>query len=227
MISRYSLYTTANLRDRFALASGLPKGVKPHYNIHPTRQASVIIKQNDRVVVEQMGWGLVPKGARDTNSVFRYKTYNVPSEKILTKHSWEAAVRHSRCLVPANGFYQLVGQGDEKRAYYVRLKDTSLFALAGLYSTWDDNGAAHSTYSIITSEAPASLRHIGGRMPIILSRSEERRWLDVSVTDANALFDMLRPISSEQVLITEVGVDIHSLKIDTPKLIAPIYDIIK
>lgn len=220
MISRYSLYTTADLRDRFALASGLPKGVKPRYNAHPTAQAPVIVNQNGHAEVEQMGWGLIPKGAKNTNSVFRYKTYNVPSEKILTKHSWETAVRHNRCLVPANGFYQLVGEGDKKQAYYIQLKDTPIFAFAGIYSTWDDAGARHSTYSIITSEAPHSLRHIGDRMPVILSQSEETRWLDASVTDANALFDMLRPISSEQLLITEVGAEIHSLKIDTPKLIA-------
>lgn len=222
MISRYSLYTTADLRDRFSLASGLPKGIKPRHNVHPTVQAPVIVSRDGNAVVEQMGWGLTPKGAKDTNSVFRYKTFNVPSEKILAKHSWETAVRHSRCLVPANGFYQLVGQGNEKQAYYFQLKGSPLFAFAGIYSTWDDNGIARSTYSVITSDAPYSLRHIGDRMPIILSEGEEARWLDTSVTDANALFDMLRPISSEQLLVSEVSADIHSLKIDTPSLITPL-----
>jgi len=222
MISRYSLYTTADLRDRFSLNDGLPKGIKPHYNVHPTAQAPVIVSRENKPAIEQMSWGLTPKGAKDTNSVFRYKTFNVPSEKILSKHSWEMAVRHSRCLVPANGFFQLVGQGNEKQAYYLTLKDTPLFAFAGIYSTWDDNGVPRSTYSVITSDAPYSLRHLGDRMPIILSQSEEARWLDASVTDANDLFDMLRPISSEQLQIAEVGADIHSLKIDTPKLITPV-----
>lgn len=222
MISRYSLYTTADLRDRFKLTDGLPKGVKSRYNIHPTLQAPVIVNRNDHPVAEQMSWGLVPKGTKNTNSVFRYKTYNVPSEKILAKHSWETAVRHSRCLAPANGFYQLVGQGNEKQAYYIQLKDTPIFAFAGIYSTWGDGGVAHSTYSVITSEAPHSLRHIADRTPIILSQNEEARWLDASVTDANALFDMLRPVPGEQLLVTEVSADIHSLKIDTPKLIMPL-----
>jgi putative SOS response-associated peptidase YedK len=222
MISRYSLYTTADLRDRFSLASGLPKGIKPRYNIHPTFTAPVIVGRDGSAAVERMGWGLTPKGAKDTNSVFRYKTFNVPSEKILAKHSWETAVRHSRCLVPANGFYQLVGQGNEKRAYYLQLKGAPLFAFAGIYSSWDDGGVTHSTYSIITSDAPYSLRNLGDRMPIILSESEEARWLDASVTDANALFDMLRPISSEQLIVSEVSPDIHSLKIDTPNLITPL-----
>jgi len=222
MISRYSLYTTADLRDRFTLAEGLPKGVKPHYNIHPTLQAPVIVSQDGQAVARQMGWGLTPKGAKDTNSVFRYKTYNVPSEKILAKHSWETAVRRHRCLVPANGFYLLDGQGNEKRARYVQLKDAPIFAFAGIYSTWSDGETTHATYSVITSEPPHSLRAITDRMPIVLSKGEEGRWLDMAVTDATSLFDMLRPISSEQLLVTDVSADIHSLKIDTPKLIAPL-----
>ena len=223
MTSRYSLYTTTDLRDRFTPASGLPKGVRPHYNVHPTVQMPIIVSREGSAIVEQMGWGLVPKGAKDTNSVFRYKTYNVPSEKILAKHSWEMAVRHSRCLVPANGFYQLVGQGNEKHAYYVQLKDAPLFAFAGIYSSWDDGeGTTHATYAIITSSAPHSLRHIADRMPVVLSQNEETRWLDTSVTDANALYDMLRPISNEQLLITEVSGKDDSPKIDTPELIMPL-----
>lgn len=222
MISRYSLYTTADLRDRFDLAAGLPKGVKPRYNISPALQAPVIINNDGAISVQQMSWGLLPKGAKDTNSVFRYKTYNVPSEKILAKHSWETAVRQYRCLVPANGFYQFVGQGTDKQAYYVQLKDAPLFAFAGIYSSWDDEaGKTHSTYSIITSQAPHALRYLGDRMPIILNSNEESRWLDTAVTDANALFDMLRPASSEQLHILEVGTDIYSPKIDTPALITP------
>jgi putative SOS response-associated peptidase YedK len=219
MTSRYSLYATSDIRDRFILASGLPKGIKPRYNISPTLRVPVIVSRDDGVIAEQMGWGLTPKGVKDTNSVFRYKTYNVPSEKIFTKHSWATAVEHNRCLVPANGFYQLVGKGDERRAYYIQKKDTPLFAFAGIYSSWDDAGVTRSTFSIITSDAPDSLRHIGDRMPVILSQSDEARWLNTSITDTSSLFGMLRPLLSEQVLVTEVGIDIHSPKIDSPKLI--------
>lgn len=222
MISRYSLYATSDIRDHFILASGLPKGIKPRYNISPTLQVPVIVSRDDGVVAEQMGWGLTPKGVKDTNSVFRYKTYNVPSEKIFTKHSWAIAVEHNRCLVPANGFYQLVGKGDERQAYYIQQKDTPLFAFAGIYSSWDDAGVTRSTFSIITSDTPDSLRHIGDRMPVILSQSNEARWLDVSITDTNSLFGMLRPLLSEQILIAEVGTDIYSPRINTSKLIMPL-----
>ena len=81
MISRYALYDTASLSSRFQLAEGLPKGIKPHYNLSPTASAPVVINRNGSRIVRPMKWGLVANGAKDTNSVFRYKTYNIPSEK--------------------------------------------------------------------------------------------------------------------------------------------------
>lgn len=222
MTSRYSLHTVADLRERFSLSIGLPKGIKPSYNIHPTSQAPVVLHKDTYTVVEQMSWGLVPKGTKNTNTVFRYKTHTVPSEKILTKHSWETAVRYNRCLVPANGFYQLEGKGDEKQAYYIQIKDAPIFAFAGIYSSWEEEGATYASYSIITTEASYEPYNSSGRMPIILSQSDEARWLDTSITDANALFDMLRPTSNQQLLISQVSPDIHSLKIDSPKLIMPL-----
>jgi putative SOS response-associated peptidase YedK len=59
-------------------------------------------------------------------------------------------------------------------------------------------------------------------MPVILSQSDETRWLDTPITNTSSLFGMLRPLSSEQILVAEVGTDIYSPKIDTPKLITPL-----
>src|SRR5690606_15936994 len=120
----------------------------------------VIISDEDVTLVKSMKWGLVAQGAKDTNSVFRYKTYNIPSEKILSRHSWERAVREKRCLIPANGYYLLNGSG-KKRAKYVQANDDELFAFAGVYGSWQDpEGVTHGTFSIITIESPGSTNRI-------------------------------------------------------------------
>jgi putative SOS response-associated peptidase YedK len=219
MISRYALYDIADLSSRFHLTEGLPKGVKPHYNNSPTISAPVIISHEGTRVAKLMKWGLVAKGAKDTNSVFRYKTYNIPSENILSRHSWEQAVRERRCLVPANGFYELNGSG-KKRAYYVQLKDKSLFAFAGVYSSWQDpEGTVHGTYSVITTEATSAMPDSSIRMPIIIKPEDEARWLDQTITDANSLYDMLRPYPSELLTVHEVSPAVHSPKPNQPDLI--------
>ncbi|KKW03636.1 MAG: hypothetical protein UY35_C0005G0084 [Candidatus Saccharibacteria bacterium GW2011_GWC2_48_9] len=201
MISRYALYTTADLSKRFDIPDGLPKGIKPSYNISPTVSAPVVTATDGKRAVSLMKWGLVAKGAKDTNSVFRYKTYNISSENILSRHSWERAVRESRCLVPANGFYELNGSG-KKLAYYVQPGDQELVAFAGVHSSWQDpEGVTHGTFSVITIDATSEMPEFS------------------TVTDTSSLYDMLRPCPRGFLALHEVGAAIHSPKPDTPNLI--------
>lgn len=219
MISRYALYSTTPLSNRFNAPGGLPKGVKPHYNISPTVQAPVIVSQDGAPVVQLMKWGLVAKGAKDTNSVFRYKTYNNASENIFSRHSWETAVRERRCLVPADGFYVLNGSG-KKRAVYAHPKDGEIVAFAGIYSSWQDpEGVEHGTYSIITTEATNEMPDSNVRMPVILDREDEARWLDPTVTDTGSIHKMLRPNPSGLLEVFEVSPAVHSPKPNAASLI--------
>ncbi len=206
MTSRYALTETAQLRDRFHLGSGLPKGVKPSSSVTPTMSAPVIVSRDGQPQVQVMQWGLVAKGAKDTNSVFRYRTYNVPSEKMLSKHSWDTAVRHSRCLVPVNGFYEPKTAADKKQTLFIQVKDQPLFALAGIYSTWEKpDGSTTGTYSILTIDTPnQTIAPTTGRIPVIISADDEARWLDPSVTDANDLYDMIRAYPSHLLRVDEV-----------------------
>lgn len=220
MISRYALYTTSDLTDRFHLEGGLPKGTKPSYNISPTVTAPVIVSDDGKPALKRMKWGLIAKGAKDTNSVFRYKTYNIPSEKIFSRHSWEQAVRERRCLVPVNGFYELNERG-KKQAYYVQTNDKALFSLAGIYSSWEDpEGITHGTFSVITIEANAGMPESSSRMPIIIKQEDEARWIDPTVGDMGSLYDMLRAYPSDQLKVIEVSPAVHSPKASGPTLIA-------
>jgi putative SOS response-associated peptidase YedK len=222
MISHYALYDIADISSRFHLTDGLPKGVKPHYNNSPTISAPVVVTAEGARVAKLMKWGLVAQGAKDTNSVFRYKTYNVPSEKIFSRHSWAKLIRESRCLVPANGFYELNGSG-KKRAYYAQPKDGSLLAFAGVYSAWQDKeGATHGTFSVITTEATSDLPDISIRMPIIIKPEEEERWLDPTITDVNSIYDMLRPHANGLLTVHEVSPAVHSPKPNQSTLIEPL-----
>lgn len=219
MISRYALYDISELSNRFLVAGGLPKGVKPHYNNSPTINVPVIVNEDGSPTVKLMNWGIVPKGSKDTNSVFRYKTYNIPSEKVFSRHSWELAVRERRCLVPANGFYEL-NEGDKKRAFYAEPKDESLFAFAGVYNSWEDaEGVMHNTFSILTTEPTSDMPDSRMRMPVIIARDEEARWLDPMPMDDSSIYYMFRPNPSDLLNVYEVSPEVHSPKANHPGLI--------
>lgn len=222
MISRYALYDIAELSNRFRLAQGLPKGVKPNYNTSPTMTAPVVVSSEGARVVKPMKWGLVAKGAKDTNSVFRYKTYNTPLENIFSRHSSEQAIRERRCLVPANGFYELSRSGN-KRAYYARANDKSLLAFAGVYSSWEDSeGTVHGTFSIVTTKATDDMPDPSMRVPVIIRPEDEDRWLDPTATNTSAFYDILRPYARGQLAVYEASPDVHSPKLNKPRLIDPI-----
>lgn len=217
MISRYSLHDTANLSHYFQLPHGLPRGIKPRYNISPTTVAPIILQRDGERHITSAKWGLIAEGAKDTNSVFRYKTYNVPSEKIFAKHSWERAVRSHRCLIPANGFYTLP-KDDDQDVQYTRAASSQLIAFAGIYSTWKDTeGVTHDTFSMITIESPKT----GERVPIIITPEGEQRWLDSDITDTSSLYDLLRIYPEEPYVTYAVSQDARSPKIHGPHLIQP------
>lgn len=219
MISRYALYTTAELSRRFELDAGLPKGIKPHYNISPTVSAPIIVSREGTAVAEPAMWGFITKGAKDTNSVFRYKTYNIASEAIFSRHSWAGAVRERRCLIPANGFYILNGSG-KKRAFYAQPKDGELVSFAGVYSAWQDPaGATHTIFSLITIAATSDIPDVNDRMPVIMKREDEARWLDPMVSDVSSIYAMLRAYPVGLLTVREVNAAVHSPKPNQPHLI--------
>jgi len=219
MISHYALYTTSELTDHYELTGGLPKGVKPHYNISPTVNAPIIINDAGVRAIKLMKWGLLALGAKDTNSIFRYKTYNIPSEKIFSRHSWEQAVRERRCLVPANGFYELNESG-KKQAFYVQPGDNEMVTFAGVYNSWvDPDGTTQGTFSIITLEASSDMPDSSSRMPVIISRENQARWLDPTITDMGSMYDMLRPHPLGYLTVYQVNAGVHSPKPNKPEMI--------
>ena len=220
MFERYALFEIDKLRDRFALTAGVPKGVKASYNISPVQLAPVILIRDGARVMERMKWGFVRSNAKDTNAVFRYKTFIAKSEDALSKPTWETAVRTRRCLVPVDGFYEWKME-DGKQPYFIRPKAKGSFALAGIYSSWTDpSGTEFGTFAIITCSANKEMSNIGSRMPVILHREDEATWLDPNVSDANTLYDLMRPYYDSSVLeVRRVGQDVLNAKIDRPELI--------
>ena len=222
MAERYTLFEIEKLRDRFQLTQGVPAGVKRSYNISPTQLAPVIVNRDGVNVLERMKWGFIPATAKDSNSVFRYKTYVAKSEGIFSKNTWQEPIRRSRCLVPANGFYEWQKTVDGKLPFYVHPTDQSLFAFAGICSSWTDpDGKQWGTFAIVTT-----LHDRGPKMPlqrpIILRPSDEAEWLNPAVGDVNTLYGLMRPTSDDMLQIHQVATDIKNMKATGEQLILPI-----
>lgn len=222
MAERYALYEIEKLRDRFHLPNGVPAGVKKSYNISPTQSAPIIISRDGVVTMEQMKWGFIPATAKDNNSVFRYKTYMAKSEGIFDKPMWQDAIRHSRCLVPANGFYEWQKTQAGKLPFYIRPAGQELFAFAGICSSWTDpDGKVWATYAVVTAMQDRGPK-MPMRRPIIINPADEAQWLDSSVDDMNTLYGIMRPYSDDMFQIHQVTPDVKNVKLNDPRTIAAI-----
>ncbi len=222
MAERYTLFEIDKLRDRFNLANGVPAGVKRSYNISPTQLGSVIVNRDGVNVLERMKWGFIPATAKDNNSVFRYKTYLAKFEGIFSKPTWQESIRHSRCLVPANGYYEWQPTVDGKLPFYIRPADQELFAFAGIYSSWTDpQGEVHGTYAIVTTLHDRDMKKPLQR-PLILAPNDESEWLNPEISDVSTLYGIMRPMPDDALRMHRVSLGIKNMKLDGEHLILPV-----
>lgn len=220
MTERYTLYDIGLLRERYTLPEGLPKGIKPSYSRKPGFAQPVVLLRGGVRKAERMIWGFLPDHAKNTNSIFRFKTYNVRSEIIFTKPSTSDAIRTQRCLVPVNGFYQWKKTEEGMKAHYITRTDGKIFSLAGVYSSWKKpDGEIQNTFSVITCESNDDLSDISNRMPVVVHPDDETTWINPEAYDATTLFDIMRPCPNGVLSATQVSPAVATSKSDTKKLI--------
>jgi putative SOS response-associated peptidase YedK len=120
----------------------------------------------------------MPRWIQDRDAV--QPIINARAETISQRPSFRHLLKSNRCLVPATGFFEWKKDGHRKTPFYIRMRDSRLFAFAGLYDIWHDpagnNGA---TCTIITTGPNELVAPIHNRMPVILDRDDETRWLSV------------------------------------------------
>lgn len=181
--------------------------------------------------VSLLKWGLIPSWVRseDDADKIRYKTFNARAESIDTKPSFSSSFHSMRCLIPVRGFYEWQHTDSKKIPWYIHQPDDSIMSLAGLYSEWSQRGSGEvlQTFSIVTTEANelmAIVHNSGKRMPVILNKEFERKWLDLSISSSEAL-SLLKPCPSDQLKAYTIGplVNNKSINRNTPEVIRP-YD---
>ena len=104
------------------------------------------------------------------------------------------AFRRRRCLIPADGFYEWRTVGKRKQPYCIAPTDGEPFAFAGLWERWERDGTVVESCTIVVTTANATIAPLRDRMPVILARADEARWLDPALTDPAILQPLLVPL---------------------------------
>ena len=222
MCGRYSLIFIDDLGNRFRVFNPMI-GIRSRFNIAPGNEMPVIVNEDknaDKNNLVLMKWGLVPHWTRDIRSAKR--PINARAETLAEKPSFAGLLKNRRCLVPASGFYEWKKEGTKKIPFYINLPKSPLFAIAGLYDQWNDpEGKPLLTYTIITVEPNELVAKIHNRMPSILSREHEDRWLSKTPLSDGDLTEILTPFPAENLSIYPVSTLVNAPGADDERVIRP------
>ena len=219
MCGRFTIAITVGFYDRFSVEErSLPLQVR--YNVAPSQDAPVIVRQDSNQAL-LMRWGLIPSWAKDAK--ISYRMINARADTLAVKPAFRIPLQKSRCLVPATGFYEWKETGGKKAPYYIRRKDSALFAFAGLYDTWKSpEGREVISFTIITTEPNGLIRSLHDRMPAILRREDETLWLQEGKMGSDELERILSPYPVEDLIAYPVSLAVNNPGNDSEDLICPL-----
>lgn len=192
----------------------------PRYNIAPTQPVPVVSADHDTRSFRLMRWGFIPSWVKDP-STFSL-VINARAETVLEKPSFRAAIRHRRCLVPADGYYEWQASARGKQPYLVTPAGGGLVAFAGLCETWTGpNGEEMDSVAIITVPANEALAWLHARMPAVIAPADFDNWLDCVQVDAREAVQMLRPAPDDLFEVRPVSPQLNRADREGAALIAP------
>jgi len=201
------------------------------FNVQPTAMVPILVRDRtaDLVRLTQARWGLIPYWWKEDKPP--KMSFNARSEEAASKPMWRQPLKESRCLVPAEGWYEwrevervdpATGEVSKVRQpHFIRLPGGRLFCFAALMSRWTAPGkdAPLLSCSILTGEAAPSIGEVHERMPLALPDEAHAAWLDPELKDGNKALELARTRALTRFEHYLVSTRVNYAKNDDPGLI--------
>ena len=154
MCGRFAIRNPESVKRQFQIET-----LEPQYNICP---GTKILAVTDHA--QFINWGFTPYWAKEP-----FNLINARGETLWKKPSFRNS---SRCLIPADGWYEWKQEEGKKIPYFHYLEESN-FCFAGIYGGYrGEVGCA-----IVTLEASVNLQSIHSRMPAILDKTAYDQWI--------------------------------------------------
>lgn len=218
MCGRFTIAVTIGLYERFCVTNQR-YDIIPRWNVAPAEEVPVVTARGGEEPRElmMMQWGLVPAWAR--LPAF-HPLINARAESLAEKPVFRNLLRTRRCLVPATGFFEWEHEGKKRVPWYIRKRDRSLFAFAGLYDIRDEENSPAS-FTIITTAPNALVKPLHNRMPVIISADRENDWLAGVSIDPARVKEYFLPYPEEELEAYRVSSRVNATGAEGPDLIQP------
>jgi putative SOS response-associated peptidase YedK len=214
MCGRFSIAVRIGyLTERFGIPEP-PDISLPIYNIAPGEIVPVIFQSREfsnqgETKVDLMRWGLIPGWTKEDQPAIT--PINARIEGIDKKDLFRNLLHNGRCIVPASGFYEWEKPGKTRFPWYIRLKEQQIFGMAGLFDTRKrPDGTITRSFTIITTRANSLVAPLHNRMPAIIMRGDEKKWLDPAYDVNTALALVPDPYPEEAMELFRVTVSVNT-----------------
>ena len=182
-------------------------GMRFSADIAPGSTVSIIFKDHDEVRLTDATWWLL-LDQKTCKPNYRYASFNSRSDKLHQTGSLAySPYRESRCIIPASGFVE--GLGDKKTYHQIELRDQAI-AFGGIFRTWihpNDQEALFSA-SIITLPPHPKWASIHKKaFPLMLpwqNKEIVKSWLDPSQSSVDIFERLLTPRLNVPQVITPI-----------------------
>ena len=169
--------------------------------VHPREPGWVVRLVEGEPVLEQMTWGFPVHLRGKSGQPLKPKPTNNARFDKLNKYWKQWAMEPAqRCLIPTAAYAEAVGPAGAMTTTWLSVKDTPVFAWAGLWRESDEWGTCYT--GVMTNNAP-ELAAIHDRSPVILDPQDWDAWLNAPLPD---LYRFDRPFPAERMQVTRTSV---------------------
>lgn len=156
-----------------------PEDFTPRRNLRPTEEAFIVARHPDHEIkTVKANWWCQWDGSRSFET--KYPTFNVRVDTMDTKKLWPPLLKKGkRCIFPIDAFYEWPVKGRGIPPVKIMLGDRQPYAIAGLWSTWDDGNQPKYSFATFTVASNDFMLPIHPQaMPVILDGIDAQKlWL--------------------------------------------------
>jgi putative SOS response-associated peptidase YedK len=213
MCGRYVSPDQASIERAWLIRRSSGLDFPRRFNVQPTTEVPLLLLDAGELSLAAARWGLIPHWWKQVKP----PTFaiNARLEEAAGKPMWRDPMRRSRCLLPAEGWYEWQELAGGKQPHHIRRTDGGLFCFAGLMSEW--NGQL--SCAILTKAAEGPVAEVHDRMPVVLPDEAHAGWLDPALKDATE-FARANALAREFIHYT-VSKRVNNARNEGPDLIEP------
>jgi putative SOS response-associated peptidase YedK len=219
MCGRYVSPDIAAIERAWHVGRGNSNPFGRRFNVLPTTGIPIIRAnaESGELELAEARWGLIPAWWKQDKPPSY--SINARAEEAAAKPMWRDPYRRSRCLIPAEGWYEWKKVGGGKQPHFIFRRDRRPVCFAALMAQWLDAAQRPLlSCAILTRDASPSLAEVHDRMPVVLPDELVIRWVRSDVQRAEDIAGMVN-LAQSDFEHYPVSARLNSAKDDRPEMI--------